>query len=307
MENGYIAVVGGANLDLNGTPFTAMLGGDSNPGTVSGAPGGVGRNIAEVLAHMGADVRLVTALGNDMAAQLIRQSCAELGIDLSHSLTLAGERTGTYLCLNHPDGDLYAAVSDMRIYDRMTPELLAPALEMLNRASLVVLDANLPSPLLGWLAASCTAPLAADPVSAKKSVRLQPCLSHLLTLKPNRAEAAALTGIPIRDTEDLSRAADDLLRAGVAHVFISLGAEGVYYADTEARGIQPCCPAHIVNTSGCGDAFLAAASLALISGNGIKEAALLGQAASAICAEQEAAGGAELHMTNIRRRAGMTT
>ena len=42
-----IIIVGGINIDIEGSPFAKLLDCDSNPGTVSIAYGGVGRNIAE--------------------------------------------------------------------------------------------------------------------------------------------------------------------------------------------------------------------------------------------------------------------
>ena len=46
-EESYVAVIGAVNVDISGTPDTALLPGDSNPGHVRVTMGGVGRNIAE--------------------------------------------------------------------------------------------------------------------------------------------------------------------------------------------------------------------------------------------------------------------
>ena len=40
-----ITVIGGINIDIEGSPFAELRHEDSNPGTVSMAFGGVGRNI----------------------------------------------------------------------------------------------------------------------------------------------------------------------------------------------------------------------------------------------------------------------
>ena len=45
----YVAVIGAVNMDVGGRPFKALIPRDSNPGTVSLSPGGVGRNIAHNL------------------------------------------------------------------------------------------------------------------------------------------------------------------------------------------------------------------------------------------------------------------
>ena len=288
-EGDYVAVVGAVNVDIGGTPDSTLVPADSNPGRVTVTLGGVGRNIAENLCRLGKRVLMVTAVGEDAHAQQIQQSCRELGIDLSHSLTVPNARTSTYLCLNDADGEIVGAVSDMAIYDALTPAYLSTQLEALNRAALVVVDANLPPESLSYLAANLKPPLFADPVSVKKAGRLRPILGRLTAMKPNRPEASLLTGVEIRGDGDLPRAAEAFFALGLQNVFISLGAQGVYYDDGHERGILPCFASPVINTTGCGDAFLAAAACAWQEGRSLREMALSGLAASAICARADSA------------------
>ena len=69
-------VVGGANVDVKCHISGAAILATSNPGRVETSVGGVGRNIAENLALLGVQPKLVTALGRDAHAELIRASCA---------------------------------------------------------------------------------------------------------------------------------------------------------------------------------------------------------------------------------------
>ena len=156
-------------------------------------------------------------------------------------------------------------------------------------AALVVLDANLPPERLSFLAENLKPPLFADPVSVKKAGRLRPILARLTAMKPNRPEASLLTGVDIRNNDDLPRAAKAFFDLGLENVFISLGAGGVYFDDGRERGILPCFPSPVINTTGCGDAFLAAAACAWQEGCSLREMALHGLAASAICARSDSA------------------
>ena len=295
--------MGGINVDISGTADSGMMLGDSNPGQVHISMGGVGRNIAENLLHLGCRVQMVTCLGDDLNAQTVRAHCETIGLDLSLSETVPGMACGTYLCLNDARGDLLCAVSDMRICECITPEFLAPRMDAINISELVVVDSNLPEASLRYLADHCIAPLCADPVSISKSMRLSGVLGHLYAIKPNRPEAEKLTGISIHGTEGLDATADHLLEKGVRNVFISLGASGVFYASKDVRGVQACLTDHVVNTNGCGDAFFASACLALQRGGTIARAALLGQAASAICAESPLAVNPSLSLDAVLRRA----
>ena len=300
--NPYIAVVGGVNIDVGGRALGPLVSGDSNPGVVRSSLGGVGRNIAHNLALLGADVKLVTALGDDDGARRVRESCRALGVGL-RALTVPDAATGSYLFLCGPDGDMAMALSDMAIYDRLTPERVADALPLLNAAALTVLDANLPAETIEFLAARCAAPLFADPVSAAKAPRLRRALGKLHTPKPNRIEAAALSGVPITDEESLHRAADALLETGLRRVFITLGQDGVLAAEDGAYIRLPNPPApHRVNASGCGDAFMAALCRAETRGDGLEAAARYALAAAAVAMESAETVNPAMSETLIRSR-----
>lgn len=285
-----VFVIGAVNMDITGTPAAQLRTGDSNPGRVALAPGGVGRNIAENLRLLGRKVSLITMTGEDAYGNIIREQCRNAGIDLQFSFTDPLARTSTYLCVNEENGDVHAAIADMSIYELLTPERLEPLLPVLNRGSMLIADANLPEETLAWLAQRVTIPMAADPVSCAKAGRLRPLLSKLTLIKPNVPEAELLTGMEIRGDGDLGRASDALHRLGVRRVYISLGGRGVWADDVREGGeLIPCYPGVIVNTTGCGDAFVAAAADAFLTGLGTLEAARRALAASAVCAGDHAA------------------
>lgn len=281
----YVVVVGGVNVDICGCSFQPLVTADSNPGTVTTSLGGVGRNIAQNMAQMGLEVRLLTAYGDDMNGERVANSCAQLGIDLRHALKVNGAVTSTYLYLTDPDGEMALAVSDMAVCDQITPEYLAANLAVLNNAQAVVSDTNIPEASLRYLAENCTAPLFVDPVSTAKAKKLMPILSKIHTLKPNQLEAELLTGIGIHGKADVEKAAQKLLELGVDRVFITRGAEGVYAATREGSLWQPILPGQMVNTTGCGDSFMAALVWAWQEGLDLASTAKAGLAASAITME----------------------
>ena len=296
-----VFVIGAVNMDLAGTPTNPLREGDSNPGRITLTPGGVGRNIAENLCLLGRKVSLITIMGEDPYAEMIREHCLKAGIDLQYSFTEPRENTSAYLCINGQDGDL------MSICDKLTPDKLEPLLPVLNHGSMVIADANLPEETLAWLAKHITVPMAADPVSVSKAARLKPLLSRLTLLKPNVPEAELLTGMTIGGDADLPKAADALHRLGVQRVYISLGGKGVWADDAREGGVLlPCIPGPVVNSSGCGDAFVAAAADAYLSGLNTMQAADRALAASAICAEDSAAVSPKLSNKAIDLKLGLS-
>ena len=301
----YAVVVGGVNVDICGRSFHPLVEADSNPGRVSTSLGGVGRNIAHNMSLMGVDVRLLTAFGDDPNGQRVAASCSELGIDASHALRLAGETTSTYLYLTGPDGEMALAVSDMEVCRRITPEYLAGNLPLLQSAQVVVADANIPEESLRYLAQNSSAPLFVDPVSTAKAEKLRPILSRIHTLKPNALEASILSGVEIHTDADVELSADRLLQMGVHRLFLSLGSRGVYAAMGSERLWLQNLPGTMVNTTGCGDAFMAALVWAYLEGMDLKDTALSGLAAAAVAMESPDTINPAISAETIKARVGL--
>lgn len=279
-----IVVIGGANMDICGCPRGRLVLRDSNPGTVTVRPGGVGRNVAHDLCLLGQEVSLITALGDDVYGVALQDSCRRLGIDLSMSRILPGRRSSTYLYVTDEKGEMQTAVSDMEITETITPQMLNPCWERINGADAVFVDGNLPEETLRAVAERCTVPLYADPVSTTKASRLAAILPALTAIKPNALEAEAMTGR--RDAQQAARA---LLDRGVKRVYISLSAQGMLAAQGERLLRLPCCAARVVNSTGAGDAAMAALLWAELQGFDLERTARAALKAGAlVCACPEA-------------------
>ena len=298
----YVAVVGGVNIDIGGRPKRPLIERDSNPGKVSISLGGVGRNIAHNMSLLGLHVRFLTAFGDDLHAQRIEASCADLGIDISHARKVAEASTSTYLYLNDENGDMVLAVSDMEICRQMTPAWLEACGDVIESASVVVADTNIPQETLCDLASRCTCPLFCDPVSGAKASKILPVAEHIHTLKPNRLEAELLTGIRIRTRAGAEKAARELLSMGIRRVFLSMGEEGVCAASQEEILWMPPVPGRMVRTTGCGDAFMAALVWSFRQGASLKESARAGLAAASVTMESTETVSPDLSEDTLKSR-----
>ncbi len=283
----YAVVVGGINVDICGKSFAPPVASDSNPGAVSMSLGGVGRNIAHNIALMGVDVRMLSAYGDDMNGDRVASACSKIGIDLSRAQRVAGGTTSTYLYITDEKGEMVLAINDMAICEKITPQYLEENLDLLQNAQVVVADANLSQEALAFLAENLTVPFFIDPVSTVKAVKIAPILSKVHTLKPNKIEAELLSGVKINSPEDAEKAAKALLKKGLRRVFISMGAEGVFAATEKEQLWQGILPGKMVNTTGCGDAFMAALVWAYLEGMDLRTTAKAGLAAGAVAMESE--------------------
>jgi pseudouridine kinase len=241
----------------------------------------VARNVAENLARIGAEVRLVTAFGDDEIARWLMAECEADGMDIAYSVRAEGVPGCRYLAVLDGAGDLAAAVNDMRALSVLTPDALAR--EAFEGVDAVVLDTNLQGSTIARVAELAgKAPLVLDPVSTAKAPMAVPILGQLAAFKGNLREAEELSG-----AAGAEGAAARLLEKGVQRVFVTMGVGGVWCASVLDAFIMPALPAHVLNATGAGDAFTAGVAWGLATTMTLRHTAEWACAMSAIALESE--------------------
>ena len=271
----YIVGVGAANADLNGASLAPIHLRDSNPGHISLSAGGVTRSVCENLARLGADVKLLSCVGDDTFGAFIRRSCEDAGIDASHLYAARGASSSMYLSILDADGDMLVGMSDMRIVQQDMPEDYLPSQKaLIQGADVVTCDPCMGEKTLLQLLDLCTPGqiICVDPVSCAYARVVAPFIGRFHTAKPNRMELGILAGMEIQSDSDLERAGEAVLNKGLRRLFVSLGAEGCLYMDDTGTVLRrKLRPAKMVNASGAGDSFAAAMLYATLHGFDVKK------------------------------------
>jgi len=301
MGHKYVTVIGGANIDITGRPYNNLNPNDSNPGKAIISLGGVARNIAENLSKMGVDIEFITVLGDDLYSKEIKSSCDDLNISLKHSQIVLGERTSAYLCITNEFGEMQMAISDMEIYENITPGYLKDNLGVINSGEVCVVDTNIPQDSLDYLMDNCNVPIFIDTVSTSKTGKIKNFLHNIHTLKPNIIEAEILSDMNILNLSDLEKAADIIIEKGVKNIFLTLGSKGVYYSDGKSKGSILPITTNIVNTTGAGDSFIAAVVWAYLKGLDLEKSAKAGLAASSITIGSDLTVAKDISEKNIEK------
>ena len=215
---------------------------------------------------------------------------------------MPGGSTSTYVFITNDGGDMELAISDMQIYDSLTPQYLETRADLIDNAALCVVDTNLTAETVRFIAETSRCPLFCDPVSTAKAEKLAGVLGRFHTLKPNLLEAELLSGVRIRDRASLKRAALTLLDTGLEQVFISMGKNGVYCADRRRQAQIPACPANAVDTTGAGDSTMAAIVWGWLRHFTLEDCARAGMAAAAICVESAGTISPQMNPENVVRK-----
>lgn len=270
-----IAVVGSANTDL--TTFADTF---PRPGeTIFGKSfdlgfGGKGANQAVAARLCGADVVMVTQVGNDLFGEATVKNFARLGIDTTHVRMVDGVSSGVAPIFVEPNGQNRIIVVK-GANDTLTPAVVDTAADSLRNADVIILQFEIPLETVYYTVQfarkydiRCIVnPAPAQPVQISQLIAADYFI-------PNETEAEVIAGLPVHSIDEAKDCAASLLGKGFRRVILTLGARGSFIV---GEGLAELIPPFAVNpkdTTGAGDAFIGSFSVFLAEGLPEREALL---------------------------------
>ncbi|QND52282.1 ribokinase [Phyllobacterium sp. 628] len=253
-----IAVVGSNMTDLV-TSIIRM----PAPGETLEAPafamgfGGKGANQAVAAARLGADVMMVTKVGDDVFGQSTIDNLKSNGIDISHVGTVVGQSSGVAPIFVDESGEnsiliIKGANNDLK------PADIDAAAEDLKTCDLILMQLEVPLETVYYTAAF------ADKHGIETILNPAPAAPELDPTKlekvtfvvPNETELALLTGMPTGTDEQIERAAHSLIAKGIRTVIVTLGSRGARLITADASTMIEPLKVRPKDTTGAGDAFI---------------------------------------------------
>lgn len=282
-----VLVIGATLLDTKGKPEAGLEPNTSNPAVVQVTRGGTARNVAENLGRLGAEVVLISAIGDDLIGRRLVEQTAVAGVHTGHVQTIPGEHTGAYIAVLEEDGSLAVALDDVRVMQHISATYLYQQRRLFKEADMVVIDGSLTPEAMKMAAGLCekySTPLCADPSSGRLAYKLRPYLSQLRLVVPNEMEAAELCQVDFAGYDpDASLAlARQMVRRGAKNVVVTLSDFGLAYATPDETGYLPPSYIEMVDSTGAGDATTAAIIFGLLHDLPPIEAIRLGAAAASL-------------------------
>ena len=246
-------------MDITAKSDAAIIHQDSNPSTIRHSHGGVGRNIAENLARLGARVKLMAPLGVDPFGKELLAGCLKVGIDMDCCYVSECISTPCYLAVLDHQGEMYVGAVDMS--STLPISHIAGHQEIINGAQILFVDTNLAQEVIEYILTQFSdKDLYVDPISMTKAKKIKHLVGQFHTIKMNHLEAEVLTDILIGDEAneaDLRSAGDFFLDQGTKRIIISLGEKGLYYRTKEVEIRLLATKLTPKNATGAGDALMA--------------------------------------------------
>ena len=256
-KENYVTVIGGSNMDIQGFSNNPLVMYDSNPGKVDISMGGVGRNIAENLSRLNVNTKLISAIGNDLYGNTILSECKNLNIDVNDCLVSDEYSTSIYVSILNNSKDMQLAISHMDIIEKLDESFIHSKHKSIDDSKAIVIDTNLSNEAIDFITRTYShLPIFVDTVSTAKCLKIKDILDRFEGIKLNKYEAETLSGIKIENLDDVKKSCEFFINKGIKNVFITLGGDGVYCANTDKAVHIPGVKINIINATGAGDAFM---------------------------------------------------
>ena len=243
-------------------------------------PGGKGSNQAVAVGKLGAEVSIISRLGEDDFAQMALQTWKAANVT-PKVITDASSYTGAaYIFIDDSTGD-NAIIIAPGAAAQFSSDDIAQNAELIAGADVFMTQLEQPVEVAkAGLEVACKSGkitiLNPAPATALERDVFELC--DFIT--PNETEAEALTGVTVKTAKDAENAAEALVALGVKTPVITMGEQGAYlrgYGMTPAFNVGP-----VVETTGAGDAFNGGFATALAEGKSPEEAVRFGCATASI-------------------------
>ena len=276
-----IVVIGSSNTDMVIKTKAFPQPGETVLGkTFLMNPGGKGANQAVAAVRLGADVRFVARLGQDIFGNQALDGFKKEGLDIAYVSQTPDYPSGIAAITVNDKGENQIIVASGANMD-LKPENLPDA--VFEDASLVLIQLEIPMKTVRYIVEKCRMlhiKVVLNPAPAEKID--DDLLKGLYLITPNETETEILTGILPDSPELLKEAALHFRKKGIEHVIITLGKKGVYLSNDQYEQIIPATKVQAVDTTAAGDVFNGAIVTALSEGENWLQACEFACKASAI-------------------------
>ena len=285
-----IVVVGSCNIDITvecdrwAKPGETIFG---NRLTVN--PGGKGANQAVAAARLGAEVKMVGCIGDDVYGQLVLKALKDNNVDSTYVKVLPGENSGTaHITVAENDNSIIVIKA---ANDLVSPALIDEAWDAIKEADIVLLQHEIPAATNAYVIEKC--------FEAGVPVMLNPApvapvppelLAKVTYLTPNEHEAAILFA---------GQGKADILGRNQGKVIMTLGSKGVAYAEKGQVYNVPGFKVQPVDTTGAGDTFNGAFAVARANGKNMYDSISFANAAAALSVQKLGAQGGMPYLNEV--------
>lgn len=273
-----IAVIGSNNVDLI-TYITRM----PVEGETIEAPdfaigcGGKGSNQAVAAARLGAEVLMLTCVGDDAFSEMTRENYRRNGIGTDFVKQVPGTSGVAPIFVDPESRNRIIIVKGAN--NGLLPEDVEKAADQIASCALIVVQLEI---RLETVRAAVEVgkrlgvPVLLNPAPASTDLEVE-WVAQCDYVVPNESELSLLTGMPVEDEEQIRAAAQVLVERGCRNVIVTMGRRGVLWLHGDDgkvidEAFVPAVSVDPVDTTGAGDAFIGCFAYCVTHGDDVRTA-----------------------------------
>ncbi len=284
-----ILVIGSSNMDMVvKVPHFPQPGETIMGGNFFMNQGGKGANQAVTVSRLDGNIDFICKTGNDSISKQMIDLFAAEGINTNWILKDKELPSGVAIIMvdkNAENNIVVAAGAN----GNLSCQDIDNSMEAIDNSDYILMQLEIPIETVEYvikIASEKGKKVILNPAPmAKLSDNI---LKNIYLLTPNQVEAETLTGIKIESENSLTKVADAIYGKGVENVVITLGAEGAFIYNGTSEKV-PAIKTTPVDTTGAGDVFNGALTVALAEGKDLHEAVRFANKASAISITRDGA------------------
>ncbi len=202
----------------------------NRPCRLRGTAGGVARNAAEKLAHMGRDAALISACGFDMTGRILLEDAQKKGIDTTYVKQMPLDKTPSLLIVCDAHNQVVESMLDHGVLTSIDHLYLYSTLREFGQEEILIADNNLSLDQLRFVASQHPNTWLL-PVHDKCILPYERLLPQIEGIQLNMRMLFEDWQFNIYDEDSLLAAVECLKSKGIQRMLLALNEEGVVYAD----------------------------------------------------------------------------
>ncbi len=288
-----VVVIGGTYVDMAvrcgqiPSPGQSVVGSALSYNTT-----GPGPNQAVQAALCGCEVYLISKVGGDPFAKMVKKSLAEFNVNTELVYTAKAKNTGVVVTLVNAAGEnavcFYAGANSA-----LQPQDIDAAEEIISEADVCLIHGGLPYQAIvkalrrakvhgTKVILNPARPVESRCIGGQQGGDLPMEFFSADILIPNLCEAAEITEQSAANIRTAKLIGSDLVTRGVSYAVITMGKRGCMVVDRDGADQIPAFEVELVDQTGRGDAFAGALAASCAVGDDIRQAVKFASAAGAL-------------------------
>jgi len=253
-------------------------------------PGGKGANQAYALSSLGVKTNMLGLVGNDENGKMLISNLKKARVNTKNIGRLKDVKTGCAFInvLNNGENSIVTVGGANK---KVSKQLIDNNIGLIKNSKIIIMQLEIPIQIVLYVAkiAKLLGKIVViDPAPAVNDIP-EELYQYIDILKPNKTELATITGIELKNDDDVISAAKILIQKGVKNVIVTLGEKGSILVNESGVNKFNAIKVNVIDTTAAGDAFLAGVVKSMLMNNSLEKAIQFGHIVSSIVITKEGA------------------